>query len=349
MLPAMADRFQPALSIMQSITAMQARMFREDAPASLAGPAAAAPKDMEAINDYYFGNHLTVTEAMTRLVERIVGYLNDKLAVGRDGSEAEVAAGNAWRATALRDDIKVNSDDDFLIPKPGDDGFSFQRVARMIQSAFDTDFLSRDRELKKQLEDMIGFRLDGMTVADLLEAFVDPTGKAAEKVRNVLTEGLAGQAGSKVSQRLERAAEGPKSVEQLVAETRTSSIDEVDEETLAEDVQAVANARARERLEEAAKRPDAIAEAMEETAAHGRPKIALAVIQALGSLGEAGGANSGDGETEVAVLRASDALDENGEGADPDDRPALTSIVRAYLETLEAEEEEQQERFSLVL
>lgn len=349
MLPAMADRFQPALSVMQSITAMQARLLREDAPASLAGPAAAAPKDMEAINDYYFGDHLTVTEAMTKLVERVVGYLNDKLAVGRDGSDAEVAAGNDWRAEALRDDIKVNSDADFSIPKPGGDGFSFQRVARMIQSAFDTDFLSRDRELKKLLEDMIGFRLDGMSVADLLEAFVDPTGKAAEKVRTVLTEGLAGQAGSKVSQRLERAAAGPKSVEQTVAETLEPSIDEVDEETLAEDLQAVANARARERLEEAAKRPDEIAEAIEEAPAHGRPKIALAVIQALGNLGEPGGAGAGDSETGTAPARASDMLDALEEnGADPDDRPTLTSLVRAYLETQEPEEE-QEERFTLVL
>lgn len=367
MLPAMVDRFQPALAIMQSVTSMQARILRDDAPNALARQAAAPAKDMKAINDYYFGGHLTVTEAMTKLVEKVVGYLNEKLAVGRDGSEADVETGNRWRAQALRDDIEVNGKDDFSIPKPGDDGVSFQRVARMIQSAFDTDFLSRDLELKKLLEDMIGFRLDGMSVADLLEAVADPGGKAAQKVGNVLTEGLAGQAGSKVSQRLERAASGPKSVEETLAETQKASIDEVDEETLAEDLEAVRTARARERLEQAARLPDDIADALDEAREQDRNgrrvevKIAMAVIQALGNLGEAEAKPGKDGDDSAgegvvgdvvsAAFKTSDApdaIEEEGTAADFGERPVLTSIVRAYLETLEPEEE-QEERFSLLL
>jgi hypothetical protein len=66
----------------------------------------------------------------------------------------------------------------------------------------------------------------------------------------VLSDGLAGQKGSKVSQRLERAAKGPRSVDEAVGDALTKSpIDEVDDDTLAEDRQAIANAVAQDKLE----------------------------------------------------------------------------------------------------
>lgn len=357
MLPAAVDRFQPALAIMQSITSLQTRLLREDAPAR---PAATPVKDMKAVNDYYFGGHLTVTEAMTKLFERVVGYLNDKLTLGRDGVAADVAAGDEWRDKALRDDIEINGEDDFSLPRPGENGFSFQRVARMIQSAFNVDFLSQDRELTKLLEDMIGFRLDGMDIADLLEAMVDPGGEAAGKVKNVLNEGLAGQTGSKVSRRMERAASGPQSVKQAVAEALRPSIGEVHEETIAEDLEAIGNARAQEKLEQAAKLPDDIAEALDEASPAGRPKgrgnvrIAAAVLQVLGSLGETAAADEAEGGEQTdnaAMVAVETTLATTGLDAG-DERPVVTTLVKAYLETLEHEQddrEEQEKRFSLVL
>ncbi len=360
MLPAAVDRFQPALVIMQSVTSLQARLQREDAPSAPTGPAAAPAKDMKAVNDYYFGGHLTVTEAMTKLFERVVGYLNDKLALGRDGAATDVAAGDAWRDRALRDDIEINGKDDFSLPRPGEEGFSFQRVARMIQSVFNVDVLSQDRELTKLLEDMIGFRLDGMTVGDLLEAMIDPGGDASRKVKDVLNEGLAGQTGSKVSRRMERAASGPKSVEEAVAEALRPSIGEVDRESIAEDLQAIGNAKAHEKLEQAAKLPEDIAEALEEASPTDRQqgranvRIASAVLQVLGSLGEAATVDEIEGEirdqTDVAAkvsLEATEAAAHVG-----DERPVVTTLVKAYLETLEHGEDQREpleERFSLVL
>lgn len=353
MLPAAIDRFQPALAIMQSVTSLQARFLRQDAPAGLT---AAPAKDMKAVNDYYFGGHLTVTEAMTKLVERVVFHLNDKLALGRDGAAADVATGDAWRDKALRVEIEINGKDDFSLPKPGDDGFSFQRVARMIQSAFNVDFLSRDRELTKLLEDMIGFRFDGIDAADLLEAMIDPGGEAARKVEGVLSKGLAGQTGSKVSQRMERAASGPPSVEEAVAEALRPSIGEVDRETVAEDLQAIGNARAHEQLEQAAKLPDDIAEAIEEASPADRPqgrgnvRIAAAVLQIIGSLGETAAADDTEGEshgrTDVATTAG---VETTLATAGLDAGPVVTTLVKAYLETLEHERETFEERFSLVL
>ncbi|BCH34348.1 hypothetical protein MesoLjLc_62780 [Mesorhizobium sp. L-8-10] len=358
MLPATVDRLQPALAIMQSVTSLQARLLHEDAPNTAAGPAATPARDIKAVNDYYFGGHLTVTEAMTKLFEHVVGYLNDKLALGRDGAAMDAAAGDAWRDKALRDDIEINGKDDFSLPKPGENGFSFQRVSRMIQSAFNVDFLSQDRELKKLLEDMIGFRLDGMTVADLLEAMVDPGSEAAEKVKDVLNEGLAGQTGSKVSQRMERAASGPQSVEQAVAAALRPSIGEVDRETVAEDLEAIGNARAHQKLQQAARLPHDLAEALEEESPTDRPqgrgnvRIAAAVLQVLGSFGETDGSERAEGgEPATAVLGAALAA----EGPDPaqgDERPAVTTLVKAYLETLEQEQDEREareEHLSLVL
>jgi hypothetical protein len=87
---------------------------------------------------------------------------------------------------------------------------------------------------------------------------------------------------------------------------------------------------------------------------------ALVVIEALARLGEARSEEDSDdprmeadtGNSMSAAVDASDALDPiegNVTAADLDDQPQLNSIVRAYLETFEPEEEQPEERFSLVL
>lgn len=116
----------------------------------------------------------------------------------------------------------------------------------MILNMFNEDFLDTHSELKKELEDMIGFRLNGISVLDLLRAVVEPDSKLAEKIENA----LAGMEGSKVSQRLERAEQGPQTVEAAIADAlNTSPIDEVDPETMAEDQQAIENAKVHAKLE----------------------------------------------------------------------------------------------------
>ncbi|HWK67625.1 MAG TPA: hypothetical protein VNS34_22075 [Rhizobiaceae bacterium] len=357
MLPATINRFKPAVAVMQSITMLQERLTQEDRPSSRLGEApaqVAAPKDMKSVNELYFGSQLTLTEAMARLMEHVVGYVNDKLALGRDGSQEGKQAGNAWRGEALRDYVEVGSEADFSLPKPGKNGITFQQVARMMLDMFDTESLSRDRALMKDLEQMIGFRLDGMSVTDLLRAFADPASEAADKVRNVLSEGLAGQAGSKVSQRLERAAAGPKSVEETLAGTRKSPIDEVDEETVKEDLEAVKAARTLEKIEKAAELPDKVREALEEMTeagqSHGRPRIAAAVLQALGTLSVNGADSSAETGASISaavetVLEASTLPAQDGDNEEP---PAPTSVLRAYLEAQDAEDERER-RFSLVM
>lgn len=357
MLPAVANRFQPAVALMQSATTFQERMNRPDSQGLRIGqtPAqVAAPRDMKAVNELYFGSHLTVTEAMARLMDQVVGYLNDKLELGRDGSEEGKSAGNEWRRTALRDYVEVGAEGDFSLPEPGNNGVTYQQVARMIQDKFDVGILSRDRTLMKEIEQAVGFKLDGMNVTDLLTAFVDPNSDAADKVRGVLSDGLAGQTGSKVRQRLERAAEGPKSVEETVADTRKSPVDEVDEETAQEDMEAVKAAKTLEKIEAAAELPKEVHKALDEMkeagAAQGGARIAAAVLQALGNL------NAGALDDKTRTDGADTIASALGDSADPakegksDERPSLSPILQAYREAQENENgDEQKKRFLIAI
>lgn len=383
MLPALSARYQPALSVMQSISTFAAKSTRDDRPGPIGMQplARAEPKDMDAINDYYFGSHQTATEVMFSMMERLVGYLNDKLDVGRDGGEAEQDAGNAWRRTALADDVKVGSERDFSIPMPGEEGFSFRRVAQMIQDRFNVGVLSQDRQLVKTLEQLVGFKLDGMSVGDLLQAFTDPDGKAAERVRDVIEDGLAGETGSKVSQRLEDAAEGPKSVAEAVdAAVNKKQTDEVDEETQAEDMEAIRNAKAREALEKAAEMPEKAekaAEVAEAKAASGPAKAddaqtdaaaAAAAIQTLSSAAPGEGTDAAPeivtGETTAGKTSAedeakssgADASDDADEARDVRDASAdraqdtLNALLKQYLELVEQTDEKDDEpAFSMMI
>lgn len=379
MLPAVANRYQPALAVIQSATLMRERVAREDnsVPGMPQGKPPVPAKNMQAINEHYFGTSLTPMEAMFALVEKAVDYLNDKLNLGRDGDADGIKAGNEWRDEALRDNIKVNSDRDFSIPKPGENGVSFRAVAKMIQDTFDTGYLSRDTDLGKLLEDTVGFRLDGMSVADLFEAFVEPEGDAAKRVYDVLSDGLAGQPGGKVTQRLEAAASGPKSVEETVADQGKSSIDVVDEETLAEDLEAIKAAEAKEKLEEAAAIPEKVENALkearqDESSENGTSSqaMAAAAIQALTGLESAASSKavSDPVVVNISIAREKPTYDEQSEpgqnletsiasheaaGTAPDAREPKTDTLRGvlahYLEFIEANDNDKRPAFSIRL
>ena len=367
MLPVVANRYQPALAVIQSATSMRERVAREEnaVPGMPQAKPPAPAKNMQAINEHYFGVSLTPMEAMFALVEKAVDYLNGKLNLGRDGDAEGVKAGNEWRDKALRDNINVNSDRDFSIPKPGENGVTFRAVAKMIQETFDTGYLSQDSDLRKLLEDTVGFRLDGMSVADLFEAFVEPEGDAAKRVYEVLSEGLAGQAGSKATQRLEDAASGPRSVEETVGDQRKSSIDVVDEETLADELKAIKAAEATEKLEEAAALPEKIEKALKEARQDqntengtGRLATAAAAIQALTGLHGAASleAVSGPGVESISIAEEKPNDDEPREfglQSELDERETKTNTLRGvlahYLEFIEANDNDRRPGFSLRL
>jgi len=373
MLPATANRFQPALSVIQAGSYARERAMREDALAAnggvrlLGGMAQAAPtppKDMQAVNEFYFGLSMTPMEAMFALVERTVDYLNDKLGVGRDGDPKRIDAGNTWRDEAMQKPVAVGSAEDFSIPKPGRNGMSFRSVAKLIRETFKSEFLNADQELRKLLEDTVGFRLHGMSVTDLLDAFIEPESDAAKRVHETISEGLAGQAGSKASQRLEAAAEGPRSVEDTVAAQRNkSSIDVVDEETIAWDQKAIKAAEATEKLDEAAAIPEKVEQALKEAlqdadANAGDAKgadgqaIAAAAIQALTRLSAAAAPESAS-DVELGKIALAEAAAEKlkVEAQVPGKEPetgTLRGVLANYFEFTETNDDRQR-KFSIRL
>lgn len=361
MLPSIAARYQPAVTVMKSIvTAFEQNARKDDKPAMPGMPTVETRprvRDMQAINDYYFGSHISPNELMIRMVERMVDHLNGKLDIGSDGDPDAVKAGNAWRDEALAGGTDIGAEDDFRIPKPGEDGVTFRQVARMIQTRFSADFLSEDRQLMKALEEMTGFRLDGMTAADLLQAFVEPEGETALKVREVLSEGLAGQKGSKASQRLEAAVEGPVSVQQAAAATlRKEAYEETDDETAAEDLQRVADARTQQRLEQVGETQDKVAEAVNDAAKDGsdHPDAAAEIIQGLAAQADAEPQDVKENDLEDILTSVDDGEGLPLEGEDIQPGEALDSAIsnlnssdariRAYLETLLAGDEAAQQR-----
>jgi hypothetical protein len=260
MLPAIAGRFNPALSIMQSITGWQGQAAgqpqrgQQSTAAISFFPTQVSARANAAINDIFSVNYVTPTELLIRMVEKTADFLNDKLSDNADKSgdtAAESTAKEKWRDTALISNARGEAADGKLkIPKVGEDGVTFRDVAQRILDTFNESYLSTDRELKKALESMTGFRLNGMTVTDLLKAAVDPKSESAEKVESVLTNILAGQKGSKVSQRLERTAKGPQSAGEAIADAVDKSpLDTVDSDTIAEDRKAIAAAIAHDKLE----------------------------------------------------------------------------------------------------
>jgi hypothetical protein len=330
---------QPALSVMKLMVAQQEQ--RPGDKATVIGFPDAAPQEQartaEASEDFYFGTQMTVTKLMYFMMDKIVGYLNNKLDVGRDGDPENIRAGEAWRDKALLDDTPINSGKDFTIPEPGKGGVSFGDVARTIKAKFNMGHLAIDEDLTRMLEKLIGFSLDGVSPADIIEAFADPDSKNARKVREAIEEGLAGQEGSKVAQRLERVAEGPKTVSEIMSE-KGSPADVVDEETLEEDREALRVARMHEKLTDIRDTQDAIAETVKEREpADGRAdpedarraiEEAIAVIEKLSDAKPEEKVSGSD--TDISEIVAEDASSETA-GADD---------AEARMEALEAEAEE---------
>lgn len=201
MLPAMIDRFKPALALVQSIATMRERFLGDGQKTTSSEVASASGvKDISASETDYFDGRPDVTQVMMHLFERVIGYLNK----GLQGTDA---AADGWRDQALQKTADASAHEVGPIPTPSDPDFSFRRAAQVIKSAFNLDFLARDPELAKLMDDTLGFHPYGMTVADLVEAFIDPSGAANEKVESVISKGLAGQEGSDALERLKEAAQ----------------------------------------------------------------------------------------------------------------------------------------------
>jgi hypothetical protein len=203
MLPAMIDRFKPALALVQSIVTTRQRVLDDNqaqpAPSVLAAATTAA-KPANASEEDYFSGQPSVTQVMTHVFERVIGYLNDHL------EAVSVPADQEWQEDALQ-----HNDDGTLkhlthIPEPGDAGFSFRKAAQIIQANFNMDFLAQDDALSDLMDEAAGFTIHGMTVADLVEAFADPDSAANEKVEEVFSKGLAGHEGSEAKKQLDEAA-----------------------------------------------------------------------------------------------------------------------------------------------
>lgn len=255
MMPAEINVGLPAVSIMQSIVDDQARLDQANRP-GLPGseqPTSGAPgkpsvASARVLEEVYFGSHTTATEAMVHLFKQVARHLTDAMDAVEAGKVA--AAG----ATAVHEAVADLDADDrtFLssaLQQSLDGSGSLQQAAFAIAMTVDLEKLSMDGKLLRDLEKTIGFSLDGMTVTDLIAAFADPYGKAAEKVRDVISEGLAGQVGSKAMQRLEDAAQGPKTVDEAKNDAvEKRPYDEVDAELKEEDEADIDAARVMETL-----------------------------------------------------------------------------------------------------
>lgn len=221
----------PTLSIMQSIideqnqAAADANSKKEDRqlPTVEVNP---KPSKLQgqALENYYFGDHMTVNAALAKLMDGVIKELNGQ--AGADGKAVDLGQSDG---TAK----------------------SYQQIATRIQLIVNMDELAADKTLMKKLESMLGVKLTGMTAADLVNAFADPEGKAARKVHDVVSEALAGQAGSKVMQRLDDATKGPRTVDEVKPEAVSKQpYDEIDDETKAEDQADIATAKVFETLGE---------------------------------------------------------------------------------------------------
>lgn len=205
MLPAMASRFNPALTIMKSITAWQDQTAsRTSGPAQLVPPAVQQPVTAsarsaanEAVSSYFSVHHVTANELIIKMVGHIAGRLNAELSANADQPDDNVDAGrdNAkWRETAVKLPFRdAAAAGELTLPKPGDNGITFRDVAQTILGMFTHDYLAKHSALVKELEDMIGFHLGGLTLLDILQAAADPESSVAERVDKALAKGLAGR------------------------------------------------------------------------------------------------------------------------------------------------------------
>ncbi len=282
MLTGLTSTLMPALSIMQSIVSDQVKGVRSlfgdqvEAGATVGVTPSNDTAKTQKLNDYYFGDHMTVTEVMVKLFTHLGDYLADRIdartsleAAAPD--QATLPVVSATERSIATMDKDVRSDLSARLRDFDGASASATELAFRIARNFDLDALGRDRKLSAFLEQRIGIDLGSINAGDLVRAFMDPDGDAARKLRGQIGEALAGQAGSKVMQRLEDAASGVKSVEETKAEARSKDAwDEVDEETKQEDVDDVKTAKALETLSGLSDAIDEASDAIKEAEAEAR-------------------------------------------------------------------------------
>lgn len=258
-MPASKLALSPALSIMQSIVSQQAdaqqnaRETDSNLIPNVRVASANSPQTTEKLNDYYFGDHMSVTEVQVKLFGYLASYLNKQISAQDDAAAAGEAPDTTTELSRHLASMDQGKRESLGTALGGFDntGDSARGLALKISLNFNLDELSRDKKIENYLEQMIGFDLKGMTVADLVKSFLDPEGSENQKVRDVISEALAGQHGSKASQRLEDATKGPRTVEETKRDIADKKVyDEVDAETKAEDEADIDTAKAFETLNE---------------------------------------------------------------------------------------------------
>jgi len=282
MLTGLTSTSMPALSIMQSIVSDQVAsmklVFGDPAhprPALGVTPANDTAKTQK-LNDYYFGDHMTVTEVMVKLFGHLGDYLANRIdartsLAADDLQQAAPAVFSTFDRSIAAMDADSRSDLSARLRDFDGASASATELAFRVARHFDLDALGRDRRLSAYLEQMTGIDLGSIDGGDVVRAFMDPEGDAARKLRNQIGDALAGQTGSKVMQRLEDAASGVKSVEETKAATENKNAwDEIDEETKEEDVKDVKTAKASETLASVADAFDAASDAVKDAEAEAR-------------------------------------------------------------------------------
>lgn len=258
MLTSVNNFASPALTVMGSIIDMQeqaAKTLIASAYGTVADETTVATKpkfSTEALNHIYFGDHVSVTEAKIKLQT----YVNRYLVSALDAQvKHEVQGGKGAADTGVTAKLVAQMDAgeraSLRSALPGDlsDMDSAIASATRISLSFNLDRLSADRDMMKYLERMMGMDLSGLSIADIIKSFIEPTGKSAKKVNAVLSEGLAGQAGSKAMQRLEDAAARPKTVAEAKQDAvQKEGFEEVDSESKSEDKDDIDIARVMETL-----------------------------------------------------------------------------------------------------
>lgn len=232
MLPAVASRFSAAISVMQSIAGRQELQGNPPfVPAtSLPTEPSARARANEAVSAVFSVHHPTSTELMIKMVQRIGAFLNDELEANVDqesDSRNVKIAKQLWRTDALQTDYRARASKGELAIQQADKD-SYRDVARLVLTVFNYDYLVTHKGLKKELEDTIGFQLNGVSVLDVLYAASFPENESlTKKVEQALKKGLTEQMHSTDSPQLEKAAQDPVSVDPILDDAKDSATDSV--------------------------------------------------------------------------------------------------------------------------
>tara|TARA_R110002020_G_scaffold96186_25_gene230634 strand:+ start:2865 stop:3896 length:1032 start_codon:yes stop_codon:yes gene_type:complete len=328
-LPATNAALSPALSIMQSIVADQARLQEQDRPTApgttptVAVTPGYSTQATAKLNAYYFGDHQRASEVQAKIFTHLAQYVGQQI----DAVEAEEAGAAApTGGTSLKSSLKAMDEDvrgglrtalnDFAEGKR-----SIQSTALKMVMTLDLDALSKDSKIVKYLEQLIGFDLKGMSAKDILQSFVDPGGKESDKLRSIVSDALAGQDGSKTMQRLEDASRGIRSVEETKREVEdVKPYDEVDDETKEEDRKDISIAKAYEALTQTR---DLIDTAQQQDTELAKAKAAIEAAKQAPPPADQAAASEADesGGTDGSDADGTDAADSEGWGyRDQDDK-----------------------------